>query len=145
MKIGQSWWRIWKMWEASWILPPCPKRGRGNSVWLFSWDTAGQISAVNDDPHSSHNLVQSSQKIGTRCPREEKQISKWDHLIEHRYPRKLPGWRRRWDPSLVWTLVNSTQMAGIIQLFFSPMHMRTWAMRVLSVKLAVWWQERNHV
>lgn len=36
----------------------------------------GQISALNDDSHSSHNLVQTLLKIGTRCPREEKQIPK---------------------------------------------------------------------
>lgn len=42
----------------------------------FSKGTAGQISALNDDPHSSCNLVQSLLKIGARCPREEKQIPK---------------------------------------------------------------------
>lgn len=42
----------------------------------FSKGTAGQISALNDDPHSSRNLVQTLLKIGARCPGEEKQIPK---------------------------------------------------------------------
>lgn len=61
-------------------------RGKYFSVdWTgcFCKDAAGQISALNDDPHSSHNLVQTLLKIGTRCPREEKQIPKWAYLIEY--------------------------------------------------------------
>lgn len=45
------------------------------SIWLFTVaaalkDRTGQISALSDDPHCSHNLDQTSLKIGTRRQRE---------------------------------------------------------------------------
>lgn len=59
-----------------------------------------QISVLNDDPHSSPNFFQTLLKIGTRCPREEKQIPKWAHVIEYHLPNNV--WPSHWDQRPLW-------------------------------------------
>lgn len=64
----------------------------------------------------SHILVRTLLKIGTRCPREEKQIPKWAYLIEYHLPLSVwPAQTLRSTSTLISVKLNTD--GGTIRLF----------------------------